>query len=400
MKNYAEMITRRFGRTELQMPVLTCGGMRYQYGWREDDPSDIPDENQRNLEACIRRAVECGINHIETARGYGTSELQLGRILPRLPRDKIIVQTKVAPQESKEAFLKVFDTSLGNLRLDHVDLLGIHGINTRQLLDLTLDGGTLEAALTLQDQGKVRHIGFSTHGPLSVILDAIASNAFSYVNLHWYYFDRMNEPAIAAAAAQDMGVLIISPNDKGGKLYSPPEKLQQLCAPFTPMGFNDLFCLSNPHVHTLSIGVARPDDFETHLDILPEIGQADEHITQVCRRLEKEANRILGEDWMKRWNQNLPQIEETPGEIPVYQILRMSNMAKAFDMIEYGKMRYNLLGSGGHWFPGAKADDSVNWRSLRQCLSAHPFVDRMIETLKEAHHLFNAEEVKRLSESD
>src|SRR5439155_4962616 len=84
---------------------------------------EIPRENQENLEATIRRALELGINHIETARGYGTSEMQLGNILPTLPRDKIIVQTKVSPKETPEEFLRTFDTSMKYLRLDHVDLL-------------------------------------------------------------------------------------------------------------------------------------------------------------------------------------------------------------------------------------------------------------------------------------
>ncbi len=82
---------RRFGRTELAMPVFSCGGMRYQFKWQDVDPTEIPRANQENLEATIRRAVDLGINHIETARGYGTSEMQLGNILSTLPRDKIIV---------------------------------------------------------------------------------------------------------------------------------------------------------------------------------------------------------------------------------------------------------------------------------------------------------------------
>src|ERR1019366_8473002 len=87
---------RRFGRTELQMPVISCGGMRYQYKWQDVPPNEVPADSQSNLEANVHRALELGINHIETARGYGTSELQLGAVLPSLPRDGIIVQTKVA----------------------------------------------------------------------------------------------------------------------------------------------------------------------------------------------------------------------------------------------------------------------------------------------------------------
>ncbi len=75
---------RRFGRTDLQMPVFSCGGMRYQHKWDDCPAEEIPESNQRNLEATVLRALEVGINHIETARGYGTSEMQLGWLLPKL----------------------------------------------------------------------------------------------------------------------------------------------------------------------------------------------------------------------------------------------------------------------------------------------------------------------------
>src|SRR5882724_9117205 len=144
---------RRFGRTEIQMPVISCGGMRYQFKWQDVAPAEIPNESQRNLEATIHRAFELGINHFETARGYGTSEMQLGNILPCLPRDQIIVQTKVGPKPTAKEFLRTFDTSMKYLRLDYVDLLALHGINNRQLLDYSLKpNGCLAAARQLQKQ--------------------------------------------------------------------------------------------------------------------------------------------------------------------------------------------------------------------------------------------------------
>src|SRR6266446_9708789 len=96
---------RRFGRTELAMPVFSCGGMRYQFKWQDVEPKEIPRDNQKNLEATILRALELGINHIETARGYGSSEMQLGWILPKLPRERMIVQTKIAPFASAKEFV-------------------------------------------------------------------------------------------------------------------------------------------------------------------------------------------------------------------------------------------------------------------------------------------------------
>ena len=391
------MIYRRFGKTELQMPVLTCGGMRYQQSWEDLQDKGLDTEGQANLEACIHRAIGSGINHIETARGYGSSEYQLGLVLPSLPRDEIIVQTKIGPKDTEEEFLKTFDLSMEHLQLDYVDLLGVHGINTPMILRKTLKGGTLKAIRKLQDEGRVRHVGFSTHGPTQTIVDAINTGEFSYVNLHWYYFDQCNWPAIEAATQRDMGVFIISPNDKGGKLYEPPQKLVDLCAPLTPMGFNDLFCLADDRVHTLSQGVARPTDFDAHLAILPHVENATHVIAPVLERLHDEAVRQLGADWIRHWQEGLPDTKHVPGNVPLYHVLRMYNMAKAYDMTGYGKMRYNLLGSGGHWFPGEKVD-KLDWDALAECIKDYRFAERVPGILRETHDLLNAEDKKRQSE--
>ncbi|MEM0981602.1 MAG: aldo/keto reductase, partial [Cyanobacteria bacterium P01_H01_bin.58] len=138
---------RRFGRTELQMPVFSCGGMRYQHSWQDVPQWEIPHKNQENLDATIRRSLEIGINHVETARGYGTSEVQLGKVLPKLPREQLIVQTKVSPKPDPSAFRMTLKQSLQNLQLDYIDLLGIHGINTLELLEEAVrPGGCLDEA--------------------------------------------------------------------------------------------------------------------------------------------------------------------------------------------------------------------------------------------------------------
>ncbi|MFP3326026.1 aldo/keto reductase, partial [Planococcus sp. SIMBA_160] len=80
-----------------------------------------------------------------------------------------------------------FNQSLQFLNLDYVDLLGIHGINTEELLEQTIrPGGCLDEVRKLQEQGKVRFVGFSTHGPPEVIIRTIETDQFDYVNLHWY----------------------------------------------------------------------------------------------------------------------------------------------------------------------------------------------------------------------
>lgn len=108
--------TRRFGRTEIAMPVFTMGGMRTQQSWNRGNAaaaitsmSQVDEACQTNFVDILERALELGVNHFETARGYGCSELQYGDALKQLfargvKREDIILQTKVSPFATPEEF--------------------------------------------------------------------------------------------------------------------------------------------------------------------------------------------------------------------------------------------------------------------------------------------------------
>lgn len=401
---------RRFGRTELRMPVFSCGGMRYQQTWDDALLDVVEDENQRNLEATIRRALELGITHIETARGYGTSERQLGLVFPKLlaegvSRDELIVQTKIAPNADPGVFREQVEESLERLNLDYVDLLGLHGVNTHEFLWQSVrPGGCLEVARQLQAEGKVRHVGFSTHGSTELILDAIGCKAcggFDYVNLHWYYIFQRNWAAVEAATARDMGVFIISPSNKGGMLYEPPDKLVQLCQPLHPLVFNCLFCLRRPEVHTLSVGASCPADFDLQMSSLPLLEQATELLPPIEKRLWQAMVDALGEDYVLGFAEGLPNWEAAPGYMNIPIMLWLRSLALAFDMIEYGKMRYNLLGEGKHWFPGLNAAhlDDLPPEQMAKAVKDSPFAEQIPTWLRETHRLLGGDPVKRLSQS-
>jgi predicted aldo/keto reductase-like oxidoreductase len=311
----------------------------------------------------------------------------------------MIVQTKVAPFATAKEFLATFEKSMRYLQLDHVDLLSLHGINNAELLHWTLrKGGCLDVARQLQRDGRVRHIGFSTHATTDIILEAIETGEFDYVNLHWYFVNDFHWPAIEAARDRDLGVFIISPTDKGGKLYEPPAKLRELCAPLSPIQFNDLYCLARPEVHTLSIGAARPEDFDEHISTLAHYDRAAEVVAPVKQRLCDEIARVHGVEWAQEWDRDLPNYQDVPGEVNVQEIVRLWHFAKALDLTDWARMRYNLMGNAGHWFPGKNAA-SFDKAGLITALDGYAFAERIPAILHEAHTLLHGEQQKRLSES-
>ncbi|MFN7953791.1 MAG: aldo/keto reductase [bacterium] len=391
------MLYRRFGRTELRMPVLSCGGMRFQQSWT--DGVSVTPESQRNLEAIVARALDLGIHHFETARGYGTSGEQLGRVLRGIERSRVIVQTKVGPAPDVAEFRAGVERAFRDLGLEQVDLFAIHGINDADRFAWTFrKGGCLEIALELKRQGRARWLGLSTHAPLPLLMEILRDGCFDFVNLHWYWVFQRNAPALAEARRHDMGVFIISPTDKGGRLYAPSAKLRDLTAPLSPIVFNDAWTLSNPLVHTLSVGAERPTDFDEHVKALALVTEPAEMaplVRDIDVRLQAELGRVLGRRWVETWDEGLPEWHEAPGQVNVREIVRLRNLALALDMLDYGKARYNLLSRGDHWFPGNQADAGValDWTPS---LARSPHADRIPSVLAEAHALLAGEPVKRL----
>lgn len=339
---------RRFGKTEKHLSVITLGGMRFVHG-SEDPRHELPQATIDECRETVERAFNAGINHIETAWGYGKSETVYGRVLSTelaVPRTNYHLMTKGNPLTADETRKRV-EAQLRDLKSDYIDFYGWHGINTPDLLQQSCKtGGAVETLLRMKEEGIIRHVGFSTHAPLEVIVRAIETQLFEFVNLHYYYFDQRNLAAVNMAQANDMGVFIISPNDKGGQLFNAPAKVRNATAPLTPIQWNARFCLQNPAIHTLTFGMHQAQHFEEMQGIFPvEIPWSPQE-QEIKTRLDS----FVKDDRYAAYDGY--DLQNDPSGINIPQVLRLRKLWKCYDMIDYAKYRYKIFEQKGHWFPG------------------------------------------------
>jgi aryl-alcohol dehydrogenase-like predicted oxidoreductase len=123
----------------------------------------LAEVDQDTADASIQEALDAGINHFDVAAGYGDAELRLGPWMSSIRAD-IFLATKTDHRE-RDASWEQINRSLERLRTDSVDLIQLHAVGTRDLLDqVTGNGGALEAAVRAKEEGLARAIGITGHG--------------------------------------------------------------------------------------------------------------------------------------------------------------------------------------------------------------------------------------------
>ncbi len=202
-----------FGRTDMRISEIGFGAMQVNChpGFKGAEEGDEP----LAIRAVQVAVAECGVNFIDTARGYKRSQEIIGRALADLDGgQKVFIATKVSPHPEESRVIDQVHACLRDLRRDCIDLMQIHGG-----VDPERRAATLPALEKLRDQGKLRYIGVTMGygGPVrEQAMACIRSGAFDAIQLHVNalhpYFAREVLPAARAAG---LGTLAMNPQCGG-----------------------------------------------------------------------------------------------------------------------------------------------------------------------------------------
>lgn len=278
---------RQLGQTELRVSHLSLGtvslGLRYGIG-KSDGEITPPSLNE--AAQLLHKAVDAGINFIDTARAYGSSEEVIGQVLAER-RDEILLATKVhcldderRPLRGKALRQRVqesVETSLNHLKTDHIDLLMIHSAP----VTLLAEAEALAALKEVQAQGLVRHIGASTYGSNAPRL-AIEQGAEVLQVAYNVLDQRMGEEIFPLAQQEGVGIVVRSVylkgalTDRAEDLPAHLEPLKKrsrqfraaaagLTPPLTAVEAALRFVLANPDIHSVLVGVRTEEELDMAL---------------------------------------------------------------------------------------------------------------------------------------
>ena len=274
----------RLGKTNLQVSVLGLGGGGHSRLGQRGGASSAASVG------IVRRAIELGVNLVDTAEAYGTEAI-VGEGLRGVARDAIVVSTKKSLTSNGQPIgaaelAQGLEDSLARLGLDYVDIYHLHGVRDDQY-DRAMSE-LVPAMLKLRDQGKLRFLGITEHFGSETRHEMLARAVHDDCwDVMMVGFNMLNQSArervLAEARRRDIGVLcMFAVRDA----LSQPDKLRQTIAelveqgridqgaldPNEPLGFltengdaDSLpeaayrFCRAEPGIHTVLSGTGNPD---------------------------------------------------------------------------------------------------------------------------------------------
>ena len=216
---------RPFGRSGIQVPILSLGGM-----------FDVP-----NNQTLLKQAIRWGVTYWDTAHIYsgGRSEEGIGQFFTRYPnqRAKIFLVTK-STARSLQGMSRDLATSLKRMNTDSIDLFFVHAIRDADIMDRRMQAWAAEQ----KAEGRIRLFGFSTHNNMAACLHDAARLDWIDGIMMTYNFRLMHEKKMkqAVSACVDAGIgLTAMKTQGGGSVTTDTARELELAGRFVTKGFTD-----------------------------------------------------------------------------------------------------------------------------------------------------------------
>ncbi len=272
------MPTRNLGKTGYKVGIFSLGG---QAALEKANNFD-------NAVPIIERALDLGVNYIDTSSIYGGpdrwSEQYVGRVMQHR-RNEAFIATKTK-ERTREASLRMIEKSLKLLNTDHVDLWQLHDVGLPQDVNaIFAKGGAMEALIEMHDQKVVRFLGVTGHYRPEALIDAVNRYSFDTIlmamNAADTHIHSFTDQLLPLVVEKQMGIIGMKVPARGRLLstWTPPSLEQQQqswegSAIATRSGVMNMreamrFTLSHP-VSTVIIGCDNIPQLEENVQIARE----------------------------------------------------------------------------------------------------------------------------------
>src|SRR5574340_263241 len=223
-RTHTAMPTRNFGRTGYRVGILSLGGQA---------TLEIPGKEAES-EAIINRAIDLGVNYIDSAAGYGKgmSEKNIGGVIKNRRKEAFI--TSKTADRTYDGSMRLLDATLKNMQTDHLNLWQIHNLQTKaQLEQIFAADGAIKALEKAKSEGMAMFLGVTGHFEPNVLLAAIDRFPFDTILMAINAADRhylsFQDHLLPTALARQMGTISMKVATRGRMLstWTPPPPDQQ-----------------------------------------------------------------------------------------------------------------------------------------------------------------------------
>jgi len=218
------MPTRNLGKTGYKVGIFSLGG---QAAVEKKD-------NEAVAVPIVERALDLGINYLDTAAFYGggISQTYIGQVMKRRRREAFLA-TKTHDR-TRDGSLKLLDESLRLLQTDHVDLWQLHHVSTQDDIDkIFAKGGAIEALQEAREQKKVRYLGITGHADPEILMEGLRRFPFDTILMALNAADphhlSFSEKLLPMAVERQMGIIGMKIPARGRILstWTPPPVAEQ-----------------------------------------------------------------------------------------------------------------------------------------------------------------------------